>query len=70
MVPSGWDTWGKINVLRDGYDPASILSVVEKQLREGGGNESLEGIWERMIPDTSRSKVSLLHHSLDQSSHA
>lgn len=56
MVPSGWDTWGKINVLRDGFDPASILAVVEKELRDGSG-ESLEAIWERMIPDTSRSKV-------------
>ncbi|ODN86793.1 hypothetical protein L198_07155 [Cryptococcus wingfieldii CBS 7118] len=24
MIPSGWDSWGKINVLRDGSDPAQL----------------------------------------------
>lgn len=61
MVPSGWDTWGKINVLRDGFDPASILDLVQKDLEEEEGKigKSLEDVWVRMIPDISRTKVSL-----------
>jgi dynein light intermediate chain 1 len=64
MVPSGWDTWGKISVLRDGFEPASILAVVEKELREpkqGSEIEGLEAVWGRMIPEGSRIKVRLCH---------
>lgn len=60
MVPSGWDSWGKINVLRDGYDPAGILEVVERDLKAAEEREGveLERIWVGMIPDLSRTKVS------------
>lgn len=61
MVPSGWDTWGKINVLRDGFDPSSICEALEASLdksSEGQGGQDLEGMWSRMIPDPHRIKVS------------
>ncbi|KAK9762666.1 hypothetical protein K7432_011382 [Basidiobolus ranarum] len=32
IVPSGWDSWGKIKVLRDGFDCESISKGFEKDL--------------------------------------
>ncbi|WVQ94127.1 hypothetical protein IAU59_001205 [Kwoniella sp. CBS 9459] len=61
MVPSGWDSWGKINVLREGFDPARVgkawaASLSRKTEGEEGQDEqeSLEDIWVGMIPDTER----------------
>ncbi|OCF34912.1 hypothetical protein I316_03459 [Kwoniella heveanensis BCC8398] len=61
MVPSGWDSWGKINVLREGFDPARIgkalaASLSRKSSGEDGqvDEETLEDIWVGMIPDTER----------------
>ncbi|AAW40980.2 hypothetical protein CNBA4890 [Cryptococcus deneoformans B-3501A] len=69
MVPSGWDSWGKINVLREGFEPERIHKAWTVSLRyheqkemgscgadHGGdnGEEGLDGIWMGMIPDTSR----------------
>jgi dynein light intermediate chain 1 len=63
MVPSGWDSWGKINVLREGFDPARVGSALEASLgglKDGQGvqdAERLERIWESMIPEVERVKV-------------
>jgi hypothetical protein len=63
MVPSGWDSWGKINVLREGFDPARVGSALEASLgvlKDGQGvqdAEGLERIWESMIPEVERVKV-------------
>ena len=55
MVPSGWDSWGKINVLRDGFDPARVGRAWEVSLRgEGGEEEGIEDLWLAMIPDAER----------------
>lgn len=69
MVPSGWDSWGKINVLREGFDPERVEKAWTVSLRhheqrgmgDGGadgqkddGEEGLEVMWMEMIPDTSR----------------
>ncbi|WVF66512.1 hypothetical protein IAT40_001252 [Kwoniella sp. CBS 6097] len=61
MVPSGWDSWGKINVLREGFDPARIgkawaASLSKKSEGDDGQDdeEMLEDIWLGMIPDTER----------------
>lgn len=72
MVPSGWDSWGKINVLRDGFDPGRIGKAWETSLRRGregskevhDGDEGLEDLWIVMIPDVERGpKVSVcIHH--------
>ncbi|GFZ44532.1 hypothetical protein JCM24511_02255 [Saitozyma sp. JCM 24511] len=63
MVPSGWDSWGKINVLREGFDPARVGSALEASLgvlKDGQGvqdAEGLERIWESMIPEVERVKL-------------
>lgn len=55
MVPSGWDSWGKINVLREGFDPNKIgkawvvslkrerLDDMEDDEEEGEGREEDAG---------------------------
>lgn len=69
MVPSGWDSWGKIIVLREGFEPERVHKAWTVSLRyheqkdvgdcganqEGdNGEEGLEGMWMGTIPDTSR----------------
>ncbi|WWC57570.1 uncharacterized protein I303_100102 [Kwoniella dejecticola CBS 10117] len=62
MVPSGWDSWGKVNVLREGFDPARIGTAFQNSLRRFKGEEdenepegeTLEGIWEATIPLVER----------------
>lgn len=56
MVPSGWDSWGKINVLRDGFDPAYICKALERSLGDAD-DEGLESVWAGLIPDDTRVKV-------------
>ena len=64
MVPAGWDSYGKINVLRDRFDPARILRTWESSLSSVGEtterreSEGIEDVWNEMIPDTSRPRVS------------
>ncbi|ORY26475.1 dynein light intermediate chain-domain-containing protein [Naematelia encephala] len=61
MVPAGWDSWGKINVLRDGYDPDRVGKAWEASLRRFSGSdeadedEGIDDLWVEMIPDTERS---------------
>jgi dynein light intermediate chain 1 len=61
MVPAGWDSWGKIGVLRDGFDPARVGRAWETSLggssdqeREAGAGEGIEDLWSEMIPDTEK----------------
>ncbi|ORX35111.1 dynein light intermediate chain-domain-containing protein [Kockovaella imperatae] len=58
MVPTGWDSWGKINVLREGFDPDQVNKAWQVSLRrvrdgeeEGDDEEGLEDLWVGMIPD-------------------
>ncbi|WVN87585.1 uncharacterized protein L203_102768 [Cryptococcus depauperatus CBS 7841] len=71
MVPSGWDSWGKIKVLREGFEVEGVKKSWEVSLRrfksqgqqqdmvDEDGEEGLEGLWAGMIPDTSRAP----HHT-------
>ena len=62
MVPTGWDSWGKINVLREGFEPARVGKAWEVSLRrarepeeeDDDGEEGLEDLWVAMIPDTGK----------------
>lgn len=62
LVPAGWDSWGKINVLRDGFDPARVGRAWESSATKlSGGNteddaEGIEDLWFAMVPDTERPK--------------
>ncbi|KAK4688250.1 dynein cytoplasmic 1 light intermediate chain, partial [Tremellales sp. Uapishka_1] len=70
IVPSGWDSWGKINVLRDGFDPARICKALETSLRgeEDGEDKDLEDIWVEMIPDMERGPKSTNPHTITTTS--
>lgn len=66
LVPVGWDSWGKINVLREGFDTARVNRAWDVSLArvneedEGDDREGIEDLWEAMIPNTERGpRVSL-----------
>lgn len=61
MVPAGWDSWGKINVMRDRFDPGRVERAWEAslgRLEDGEEMEKVEDLWVGMIPDTERPRVS------------
>ena len=57
-IPAGWDSWGKISVLREGFDPARIGKAWELSLAKlkdpSEDGEGLENIWEATIPMPDR----------------
>jgi dynein light intermediate chain 1 len=58
-IPAGWDSWGKISVLREGYDPARIgkawhTSLVRVKEPNEGEGEGIEDLWELVIPVSTR----------------
>ena len=66
LVPAGWDSWGKINVLREGFDTARVNRAWDASLSrlqeddETDDREGIEDLWEAMIPNTERGpRVSL-----------
>lgn len=60
LVPVGWDSWGKINVLRDGFDTSRVHTAWETSLSrvntddEADEREGIEDLWEAMIPNTEK----------------
>jgi dynein light intermediate chain 1 len=73
VVPTGWDSWGKIKVLREGFEPQEMLDLLEERLRgareqaelgAGDGrdeeNVGLEKVCKGMIPELDHAKVCLL----------
>jgi dynein light intermediate chain 1 len=61
LVPAGWDSWGKINVLREGYDAARVgkswetsLSRLKDPEEVDEGGEGIEDLWTAMIPIAER----------------
>ncbi|KAI8088769.1 dynein light intermediate chain-domain-containing protein [Halteromyces radiatus] len=65
-VPSGWDSWGKIRVLRDGFDceavnqgwDADMESILDRQPHSAHG---ARGIYEEVIisPDTEEQPLNI-----------
>jgi dynein light intermediate chain 1 len=61
MVPAGWDSWGKIKVLRDDFEPTRIDKAWEASLtrRKNDGNQQdeiwIEDLWLEVIPDVAQS---------------
>ncbi|KAL7410620.1 hypothetical protein BDY24DRAFT_170473 [Mrakia frigida] len=67
LVPSGWDSWGKIMVLREGFEPERVTSAWEVSVRrwrveKGGGQEGegvvddeeeedVEDLWAGVVPE-------------------
>lgn len=57
MVPAGWDSYGKITVLREGFDPARVARAWDASVSGATDAESIEDLWTAMIPDTERPKA-------------
>jgi dynein light intermediate chain 1 len=65
MVPTGWDSWGKINVLRDGFEAEKVGEAWESslaRLRPVSGRmeedmvkdedeQGIEEMWSGVVPD-------------------
>lgn len=61
LVPSGWDSWGKINVLREGFDLQRVHNAWESSINRSGQStdadeEAIDDLWTAMVPDTERPK--------------
>lgn len=64
LVPSGWDSWGKLRVLRDGFDceavnqgwDADMDAVIDRQQPGAHGSR---GIYEEVISDPASKEQSL-----------
>ena len=64
MVPAGWDSFGKLSVLREGFDAARVSEAwaiaLRRAQRADASNETdddqedIEDLWEAMVPDTER----------------
>jgi len=71
FVPSGWDSWGKIRVLRDGFDvegvctgwSVDLANVLEHKESSGGALE----VYEDTVSDPKRSIDSTPYTSRDAS---
>lgn len=56
LVPAGWDSWGKIMVLREGFEPERVTAAWEVSLRSRRGEEvddieeDVEDLWEGVVP--------------------
>jgi dynein light intermediate chain 1 len=63
LVPSGWDSWGKIKVLREGFDCEHVNEGWDADMdavtdRQNPGNSGARGVYEESIPNES----DVLHH--------
>jgi len=55
VVPAGWDSWGKISVLREGFDAKSWGEAWERDLEEtegqGTGEAGAKKLFGVLVPD-------------------
>lgn len=55
VVPAGWDSWGKISVLREGFDAKSWGEAWERNLEEtegqGTGEAGAKKLFGVLVPD-------------------
>lgn len=62
VVPAGWDSWGKIAVLRDGFDAKMWGEAWERDLEadESSGESGAKRAYANLVPDQG-SKVNVLY---------
>ncbi|EMD40592.1 hypothetical protein CERSUDRAFT_111182 [Gelatoporia subvermispora B] len=56
VVPAGWDSWGKITVLREGFDPKSWGEAWERDIDYAEGETGEPGakrLYSALVPDNS-----------------
>lgn len=49
VVPSGWDSWGKIGVVREGFDCNRWSEAWENDLENDGGNGGAKALYRAMV---------------------
>lgn len=59
VVPAGWDSWGKISVMRDGFDAKTWGEAWERDIADDNQNEGIgaKKIYSTLVPD-QETKVS------------
>ena len=65
VVPTGWDSWGKITLLREGFDAKAWGEAWERALEVAAGEHITEPtatkMYAQLVPDQGP-KVSFLEH--------
>lgn len=56
LVPSGWDSWGKIKILKEGFDCENVSEGWDVDMdavidRQKPGNAGARGTYEEAIPN-------------------
>jgi hypothetical protein len=61
LVPAGWDSWGKIGVLRDGFDAKSWNEAWERDLESDGASTEpgAKKLYAALVPDQGAKVCSL-----------
>jgi dynein light intermediate chain 1 len=57
MIPVGWDSWGKIGVLRDGFNAKSWGDAWENDLESQEGEGSARTLYANLVAFDHASKV-------------
>lgn len=64
VVPTGWDSWGKIAVMRDGFEAKVWGEAWERDLEaddsDAGGEIGAKKLYSSLVPDQG-TKVSSVH---------
>ena len=54
VVPAGWDSWGKVSVMRDGFDAKMWAEAWERDLEsaeQGAGEAGARKAYATLVPD-------------------
>lgn len=72
LVPAGWDSWGKIRVLREGFDCEGASTEWDDDLDEDGEKEGgARKVYEEVIPDPeAEDQVNVICRGIAQSNQA
>jgi dynein light intermediate chain 1, cytosolic len=65
IVPAGWDSWGKITILREGFDAKAWGEAWDRDLDmddESAAETGAGALFAALVPDGSV-KVGYLHHA-------
>jgi dynein light intermediate chain 1 len=69
VVPAGWDSWGKISVLRDGFDAKMWGEAWERDLAgeegQASGETSAKKAYANLVPDQGPKVITLITCQLD-----
>ncbi|KAG8952640.1 hypothetical protein FRC04_004002 [Tulasnella sp. 424] len=59
-VPSGWDSWGKVGVVREGFDCSRWSEAWENDLENDGSNGGAKALYRTVVEAEDTDKASML----------